>query len=61
MVIAGCVIIEISRGGLTVVLTFIASDLILLRKRGLWQGIANICWGLGSGIGGLFGRFINNV
>lgn len=40
--------------------TFIASDLIPLRKRGLWQGFANIVYGSGMGLGGVFGGFMND-
>ena len=61
MIIAGRVIAGIGGGGLTAISTFVASDLVPLRKRGLWQGIGNICWGLGSGIGGLFGGWINDT
>lgn len=39
---------------------FIASDLIPLRKRGLWQGFANIVYGSGMGLGGVFGGFMND-
>jgi predicted MFS family arabinose efflux permease len=61
MIIAGRVIAGIGGGGLTAISTFVASDLVPLRRRGLWQGIGNICWGLGSGIGGLFGGWINDT
>ncbi|KAI9774102.1 MAG: hypothetical protein M1840_005195 [Geoglossum simile] len=61
MIIAGRVIAGVGGGGLTAISTFVASDLVPLRKRGLWQGIGNICWGLGSGIGGLFGGWINDT
>ncbi|KAL2354815.1 major facilitator superfamily domain-containing protein [Cryomyces antarcticus] len=46
-VVAGC-----GGGGLNAIASFVASDLVPLRKRGLWQGFGNICFGLGSG-----GRF----
>jgi MFS family permease len=61
MIIAGRIIAGIGGGGLGAISTFVASDLIPLRRRGLWQGIANISWGLGSGIGGLFGGWVNDV
>ncbi|KAI9782803.1 MAG: hypothetical protein M1839_004554 [Geoglossum umbratile] len=61
MIIAGRVIAGVGGGGLTAISTFVASDLVPLRKRGLWQGVGNICWGLGSGIGGLFGGWINDT
>jgi MFS family permease len=61
MIIAGRVIAGMGGGGLGAISTFVASDLIPLRRRGLWQGIGNIFWGLGSGIGGLFGGWVNDV
>ncbi|KAH9204514.1 putative MFS multidrug transporter [Leptodontidium sp. 2 PMI_412] len=61
MIIAGRVIAGMGGGGLTAISTFVASDLIPLRRRGLWQGIGNIFWGLGSGIGGIFGGWVNDV
>lgn len=48
-------------GGLNTISTIIASDFIPLRKRGLWQGMSNVCWGLGNGLGGVFGGFLNDV
>lgn len=41
--------------------TFVASDLVPLRKRGLVQGIGNICYGAGAGLGGLFGGWVNDT
>ena len=54
-VIAGC-----GGGGLTAISTFIGSDLIPLRKRGMWQGFGNITYGVGAGLGGLLGGWIND-
>ncbi|TKA61554.1 hypothetical protein B0A49_11826 [Cryomyces minteri] len=54
-VVAGC-----GGGGLNAIASFVASDLVPLRKRGLWQGFGNICFGLGSGLGGVFGGFVND-
>lgn len=45
---------------LVTIAVFIASDLIPLRKRGLWQGFANIVYGSGMGLGGVFGGFLND-
>ncbi|KAI9652932.1 MAG: hypothetical protein M1829_001359 [Trizodia sp. TS-e1964] len=61
MIIAGRVIAGIGGGGLNAISTFVASDMVPLRQRGVWQGIGNISWGLGSGIGGLYGGLINDV
>lgn len=41
--------------------TFVASDLVPLRKRGLIQGIGNLCYGTGAGLGGVYGGWINDV
>jgi len=48
-------------GGLTAISTFVASDLVPLRKRGVWQGFGNICYGTGAGLGGVFGGWINDT
>lgn len=49
-VVAGC-----GGGGLSCISTFVTSDLIPLRKRGIWQGYGNLVFGLGMGTGGIFG------
>ncbi len=61
MIIAGRIVAGMGGGGLGAISTFVASDLVPLRRRGLWQGLGNICWGVGSGIGGLFGGWMNDV
>lgn len=60
MIVFGRVVAGIGGGGLTAISTFVTSDLIPLRKRGVWQGIGNICYGAGSGLGGVFGGWIND-
>ena len=40
---------------------FIATDLIPLRQRGLWQGVSNIMWGVGAGLGGFYGGWIHDI
>lgn len=59
-VIAGRVIAGIGGGGLSSIATFLASDLVPLRKRGLVQGAGNIAWGGGAMLGGVFGGLIND-
>ncbi|KAL8847983.1 MAG: hypothetical protein Q9221_006945 [Calogaya cf. arnoldii] len=59
--ILGRVVAGMGGGGLTAISTFVGSDLVPLRKRGLWQGIGNIFYGIGAGLGGLFGGWINDV
>ena len=61
VIIFGRVVAGIGGGCLNTISTFIASDLIPLRKRGLWQGIGNLAFGLGSSLGGVFGGWINDV
>lgn len=55
-ILAGC-----GGGGLTAISTFVGSDLIPLRRRGVWQGIGNIMYGLGAGVGAVLGGWINDV
>ena len=55
-VVAGC-----GGGGLTAISTFVASDLVPLRKRGVWQGLGNIMYGVGAGVGAVSGGWINDV
>ncbi|KAJ8068731.1 hypothetical protein OCU04_002428 [Sclerotinia nivalis] len=55
-VVAGC-----GGGGLMAISTFVGSDLVPLRKRGVVQGIGNICYGAGAGLGGIFGGWVNDT
>ena len=41
--------------------TFVTGDLVPLRKRGVIQRIANIIMGVGSGLGGLLGAWLNSI
>jgi MFS family permease len=59
--IAGRVVAGIGGGGLMAISTFVASDLVPLRKRGLIQGVGNVCFGSGAGLGGLFGGWVNDT
>ena len=59
--IAGRVIAGLGGGALNTISSVIISDLVPLRKRGLWIGIGNLFWGAGNGLGGVFGGFINDV
>ena len=47
-------------GCLNTISTFVGSDLVPLRKRGVWQGVSNIVYGTGMGLGGVFGGAIND-
>lgn len=44
--------------GMTCLGTITMSDLIPLRQRGYYQGLANVCFGLGSASGGIVGGLI---
>ncbi|KAM3067327.1 hypothetical protein ACMFMG_005314 [Clarireedia jacksonii] len=59
--ILGRVVAGMGGGGLMAISTFVGSDLVPLRKRGLIQGIGNVCYGLGAGLGGIFGGWINDT
>ena len=59
-IIAGRVIAGIGGGGLSCITTFVTSDLIPLRRRGLWQGFGNLVFGLGMGLGGVFGGLLSD-
>lgn len=60
VMIVGRVVAGIGGGGLMSISTFLASDLVPLRKRGIIQGVGNICYGSGAMLGGVFGGFIND-
>lgn len=61
VMITGRVVAGIGGGGLMTIATFVASDLIPLRRRGLFQGFGNVAYGLGAGFGGIYGGWINDV
>ena len=54
----GRVVSGVGGGGMFALSTISVSDLIPLRQRGLFQGIGNICYGVGAGSGGIFGGLI---
>lgn len=60
VMIFGRVVAGIGGGGLMSISTFIASDLVPLRKRGVVQGIGNLCYGSGAMLGGIMGGIIND-
>ena len=59
-IILGRVVAGLGGGGLNAIPLFVTNDLIPLRRRGLWQGFNNVCFGLGSGLGGIFGGWVND-
>ncbi|OTA98629.1 hypothetical protein M426DRAFT_325838 [Hypoxylon sp. CI-4A] len=60
IMILGRVIAGIGGGGLMSISTFLGTDLVPLRNRGVIQGIGNICYGAGAMLGGVFGGFVND-
>lgn len=60
VMIVGRVVAGIGGGGLMCITTFLATDLVPLRQRGIIQGIGNIAYGSGAMLGGVFGGLIND-
>lgn len=60
MMIAGRAVAGIGGGGLNAIAAYVTSDLVPLRKRGLIQGIGNVWYGVGAGLGGIFGGWVND-
>ncbi|KIM91030.1 hypothetical protein PILCRDRAFT_160549 [Piloderma croceum F 1598] len=60
MLIAARAIAGMGGGGMMTVASITVTDLIPLKDRGLYQGLANILFGLGAGIGGPLGGWIND-
>jgi MFS family permease len=58
--ILGRLIAGIGGGGLMSIPTFLASDLIPLRKRGVVGGIANIWYGCGTMVGAVLGGYLSD-
>ncbi|BGO99762.1 hypothetical protein NBRC10513v2_003990 [Rhodotorula toruloides] len=56
----GRLIAGMGGGGLMAVSSIVASDLIPLKQRALFQGLANLFFGAGSGLGGPLGGFISD-
>ncbi|KAI1163518.1 major facilitator superfamily domain-containing protein [Nemania serpens] len=58
--VLGRLIAGFGGGGLMSIPTFLASDLIPLRKRGVVGGIANIWYGCGTMVGAVFGGYLSD-
>lgn len=48
-------------GGVMTVSSIAVTDFIPLKQRGLYQGMANILYGLGAGLGGPLGGWVNDM
>lgn len=57
----GRFICGIGGGGLTSLGTITTSDIVPLRKRGVYQGLGNIAFGLGAAIGGIWGALFDET
>ncbi|GAC76946.1 predicted transporter [Moesziomyces antarcticus T-34] len=51
----------IGGGGLLTTSSICMTDLVPLRKRGVWQGVTNVLFGSASALGGPLGGFINDA
>ena len=56
----GRVVAGLGSGGVFALSTIVGSDLVPLRKRGIFQGLSNIPVEMGTGLGGLFGGWMND-
>lgn len=48
----------IGGGGMTTVVSIMMSDIIPLKKRGMWQGYINIIYATGASVGAPLGGFL---
>ncbi|GAW25400.1 putative major facilitator superfamily transporter [Rosellinia necatrix] len=60
VMILGRVVAGIGGGGLMTISTFLGTDLVPLRSRGIIQGTGNIFYGAGAMLGGVFGGLVND-
>ncbi|KAF2753420.1 MFS general substrate transporter [Pseudovirgaria hyperparasitica] len=60
VMVAGRVVAGAGGGAMSSITQFITSDILPLRKRPLWQGIGNVVWAAGIGLGGVVGGAIND-
>lgn len=51
----------IGGGGMTTVVSILMSDIVPLRERGTWQGIINIIYASGAGLGAPLGGLVSDV
>lgn len=58
-IVLGRALSGIGGGGCNSITTFIMSDLIPLRRRGIWHGMGMIVYSSGVGLGGVIGGVIN--
>ncbi|CAK7901068.1 vacuolar basic amino acid transporter 1 [[Candida] anglica] len=61
MLVIGRFVTGIGGGGLTALGTITMSDIVPLRSRGLYQGLGNVCFGLGAASGGVLGGVVADL
>lgn len=61
VMIFGRAVAGVGGGGIGAISTIFGSDIIPLRKRGLWQGIGNIIYGSGAALGAIIGGWLNDT
>ncbi|ANB12563.1 Vba1p [Sugiyamaella lignohabitans] len=58
--VLGRIISGVGGGGMLSLSTIALSDLVSLRQRGVYQGFGNIAFGIGAGVGGIFGGIVTS-
>ncbi|KAE9373623.1 MFS general substrate transporter [Stipitochalara longipes BDJ] len=56
----GRTVAGLGEGAIYAISTFVGSDLVPVKKRGVITGINNVCYGVGTGIGGVYGGWLND-
>ncbi|CAK7216264.1 hypothetical protein SCUCBS95973_002754 [Sporothrix curviconia] len=59
--LVGRVVAGVGGGGLMAISTFLGSDLVPLRRRGVVQGLGNIAYGTGAMLGGVLGGATEHI
>lgn len=59
--ILGRVVAGLGGGCMNTIPTFMATDLVPLRKRGLWQGVGNLWYATGAALGGVLGGTVKDI
>jgi len=59
--VCGRLVAGVGAGATMAIASFTLSDLVPLRRRGVWQGVANSILGVGAACGGVLGGLINDT
>lgn len=57
---AGRIVAGLGGAGLTSIAAATVSDIVSIQNRGIFLGVSNVTFGLGSGLGGVFGGWISD-